>query len=122
MFYDVFSRLCSKAGKAETRVCRDLGMSSNNPRMWKSGKTPKNETKLALAEYFGVDVSIFDETRSGHTPTTISSLEINAPRADELVLLSQYRELTAENKIKAIEYMELLILKQTTVEQKKTAL
>lgn len=26
MFYDVFSWLCSQHGKAETSVCRELGM------------------------------------------------------------------------------------------------
>lgn len=60
MFYDVFRRLCSQNGKAETSVCRELNISPANPKQWRNGIEPKPSTKKALADYFGVDVSFFD--------------------------------------------------------------
>ena len=61
MFYDNFARLCAQHGKAETTVCRELGMSPANAKVWRNGKEPLPSTKKVLADYFGVNVDIFDK-------------------------------------------------------------
>jgi len=61
MFYDVYKELCAKSGKAVTRVAQDIGLAGKAATEWANGAEPRNSTKLKLAQYFGVDVSIFDE-------------------------------------------------------------
>lgn len=61
MFYDVFQRLCAQIGKAESSVCRELGISSGAPSNWRNGAEPRAGTKKVLADYFGVSVTMFDE-------------------------------------------------------------
>lgn len=61
MFYEVFMRLCSQYGKAPSTVCRELGIAPNSPKYWKEGQTPRPSTIKKVADYFGVDVSWFDQ-------------------------------------------------------------
>lgn len=57
MFYDNFLILCSDNGVSPLQVRKDLGISQSTMASWKSrGLTPKYETLLKLADYFGVSV------------------------------------------------------------------
>lgn len=95
MFYDVFQRLCAQYGKAETSVCRELGISAANPKQWRGGIEPKASTKKAIADYFGVPVSMFYENIQ-ETPTyeqkQIPIHVITVEESEILALLSKLTE------------------------------
>lgn len=62
MFWFKFEGLCKKRGVSASGVCRKLGFSSSLVTSWKNkGTHPQAEKIKKLAEYFGVDVSYFDE-------------------------------------------------------------
>lgn len=56
MFYDQFCRICSEKGIKPTRVVKDLKLSSGNMTNWKSGRKPKTDIAIRIADYLGVSV------------------------------------------------------------------
>lgn len=60
-FYEVWRRLCAQSGQSESTVCRILGLSPSNPSLWRNGRPPRPSTVKLIADYFGVDVSFFDD-------------------------------------------------------------
>lgn len=55
MFYDTFMKLCEMHGKTASEALRGSGLSKYAYRRWKNG-TPTLETRIKLADYFGVTV------------------------------------------------------------------
>lgn len=58
MFWDVYTRLCAKDGKAPNVIAREVcGVKSTGTVTgWKNGATPRNNVLGQLSEYFGVSV------------------------------------------------------------------
>lgn len=58
MFWDVYTRLCAKVGKAPNVVAREVcGVKSTGTVTgWKNGAIPRNNVLSKLSEYFGVTV------------------------------------------------------------------
>lgn len=55
--YDIFERLCEKAGVTPYRVCKETGITTATISNWKAGRyTPKQDKLQKIAEYFGVTV------------------------------------------------------------------
>lgn len=59
MFYDAFMKLCEVHGKTASEVLRDSGLSKYAYHRWKNG-TPMLETRIKLADYFGMTVEELD--------------------------------------------------------------
>ena len=59
MFYDAFMRLCEMHGKSAREVLRGSGLSKYAYHRWKDG-TPTLETRIKLADYFGMTVEELD--------------------------------------------------------------
>lgn len=55
MFYDTFMKLCEMHGKTASEALRGSGLSKYAYHRWKNG-TPTLETRIKLADYFGVTV------------------------------------------------------------------
>lgn len=55
MFYDAFMKLCEMHGKTASEALRGSGLSKYAYHRWKNG-TPTLETRIKLADYFGVTV------------------------------------------------------------------
>lgn len=55
MFYDAFMKLCEMHGKSAREVLSGSGLSKYAYHRWKNG-TPTLETRIKLADYFGVTV------------------------------------------------------------------
>lgn len=55
MFYDTFMKLCEMHGKTASEALRGSGLSKYAYHRWKNG-TPILETRIKLADYFGVTV------------------------------------------------------------------
>lgn len=62
MFWDVFSSLCAEKGVSPNTVAATIGCKSTGTVTgWKNGAIPRNSVKLKLANYFGVEASVFNE-------------------------------------------------------------
>ena len=61
MFYDVFLELCRMRGESPSKALENMGMSKSSVTKWKKVSAPTESTLGKIANYFGVDVSIFRE-------------------------------------------------------------
>lgn len=71
MFYDRFKALCEAKGVSCNRAAIEIGLSNATPTTWKNRSlTPKADTLVKIADYFGVTVgSLLDaETEKAPTP------------------------------------------------------
>lgn len=59
MFYDAFMKLCEMHGKSAREVLSGSGLSKYAYHRWKNG-TPTLETRIKLADYFGMTVEELD--------------------------------------------------------------
>lgn len=58
MFYDTFKRLCDYKGVSVTKATEEIGLARTIATKWKkTGATPRGETLVKIADYFGVSVS-----------------------------------------------------------------
>lgn len=55
MFYDIYCELCAKKGITPSGAAAKIGFNRASVTVWKNtGKAPKQELLLKIAEYFGV--------------------------------------------------------------------
>lgn len=59
MFYDVFVSLCIERGISPTKAVVSIGRSKSAVTDWKNGTTPNSTTIRKLADFFGVEPSVF---------------------------------------------------------------
>lgn len=112
MFYEVFLTLCERKGVSPTRAGADNGISSRTVADWKEpDRKPRNSTKKKLADYFGVDVSVFETGLEEKTDLPL----------DELNLLKLYRQLSDADKQFLITQAEMLNFMRTQQKKEKTA-
>ena len=50
MFYENFAFYCTKIGKSESAVAKDVGITSKSVTGWKNGALPRNSTLKKLVE------------------------------------------------------------------------
>lgn len=105
MFWSKFSALCADHGKSPNAVAKDLGIPSGSVTAWKTGTEPRNKTLVKIANYFGVATSFFVDAEDKKEKPTETNL-------DEL--LPGFEDLSEENKVKAREYVEMLLKIQQT--------
>lgn len=105
MFYEKYERLCAERGESVTGVARRLRISPNAPAAWANGAEPRNSTVKRIADYFGVDVSYFDDTDEPESKDDSLILgfmeEMRAKNNltdDEQLLIDMFRTLTAEKQ------------------------
>lgn len=80
MFYDRFKQLCDAKGVSVTRATEEIGLARTIGTKWKNtGATPRGETLLKIAEYFGVSAS---ELLEDNTVTVTMRLESDVDDAD----------------------------------------
>jgi transcriptional regulator with XRE-family HTH domain len=108
MFYEKYERLCAERGQSVTGVARRLRISPNAPAAWASGAEPRNSTVKRIADYFGVDVSYFDDTDEPESK-------------DDSLILGFMEEMRAKNNLTDDERL-LLDMFRTLPEEKKSEL
>lgn len=59
MFYDVFFNLCRDRDIAPTRAVESMGLSKSAVTNWRKGTVPNDSTIRRVADFFGVDPSVF---------------------------------------------------------------
>ena len=55
-FYERIELLCAEKGISADRLCKELGLSNATATKWRKGAEPRNATKKAVADYFGVSL------------------------------------------------------------------
>lgn len=98
MFYEVFQRLCAQYGKAETSVCREIGISATSPKQWREGREPTPATKKRIADYFKVDVQMFYEDFPEAPLYVPKSIPVQVITQEENELLSLIQKLPPKVK------------------------
>ena len=56
-FYDVLRATCDKKHTSPCAVVTALGMSKSNVTKWKSGKSPRLDAVIKMADHLGVSTS-----------------------------------------------------------------
>lgn len=64
MFYEAFIKLCEQFNVRPSNVALALGLSKSAATSWKKGGKPTDTTLMSIANYFGVDPSVFKEEAS----------------------------------------------------------
>lgn len=109
MFWDVYTRLCAKDGKAPNVIAREVcGVKSTGTVTgWKNGAKPRGPVLKRLADYFDVTVEeLTGENEQKEKPTPSEESELDA-RFD--ALLSQ---MTDADRADLLEYMEFKVAKR----------
>ena len=69
MFYDIYCDLCQSHGLTPSGAAGKIGFNRASVTMWKNtGKAPKQELLLRIAEYFQVSVDYLLEKEKADTP------------------------------------------------------
>lgn len=99
--YESIKALCDDAGIKPGKMCVDLEMSKSMMTKLKNGTKKNVETATAqkIADYFGVSVD---------RVLGIDTKEIS-PTSEDVGLIPGYSDLSEENKVKAREYIALLL-------------
>lgn len=100
--YENIRNLCSEGSIKPGRMCVDLGLSKSLMTDLKAGrkKTIRADTAQKIADYFGVTVDRVLGAEKKNEPA-----EIGEP-------IPKYEQLNDENKVKAQEYIALLLSSQ----------
>lgn len=99
MFWDVYTRLCAKDGKAPNVIAREVcGVKSTGTVTgWKNGATPRNNVLGQLSEYFGVSIDYLltgEEQKEKPTPSEESELNAHAK-----AILYKYEQLNPAQRV-----------------------
>lgn len=95
MFYDIYCELCQQHGLTPSGAATKIGFNRASVTMWKNtGKAPKQDLLVRIAEYFGVSVDYL--LGKENAPTTKGERDI----LDEIdvAFYGDYKELTEDDK------------------------
>ena len=88
-----FKRICNEKGTSPTRVCLDLGLSSNKVNLWNNGSLPKPEVLARLAEK--LDCKVMDFFADDEEEIENNGLELDE---DEIDIIRLFRTLSRKEK------------------------
>lgn len=114
MFYDILKPLCHSRGITPFKMAKDLGISPRTQANWKKGSEPREETKIRIAEYLGVDPSYFDEPKEVNVESESIKTFIEEQKnvdENEQLLLQAYRTLSESARSELLLYALKLKLK-----------
>lgn len=88
-----FRRICEERGTSPTRVCADLGLSTNKVSLWNKGGIPKADVMKRLAQKLECSVMDFFADEEDLIPKTEFALD-----DDERDIIKLYRMLSRKEK------------------------
>jgi transcriptional regulator with XRE-family HTH domain len=103
MFFERVSLLCKENHEKLTPLTVKLGHSPGSIGNWKNGTIPSGEIVKSFADHFNVTTDYLLGRTEAKTAPNEQSL---SPEQQEL--LSSTDDLSAENRLKVLEYSELL--------------
>lgn len=109
MFWDVYTRLCAKDGKAPNVIAREVcGVKSTGTVTgWKNGATPRNNVLGQLSNYFGVSVDYLltgEAPEKKEKPSTVGEIDLSglSPEDAELIRKIMAASDAKKNAIRAL--------------------
>lgn len=90
-FHENFKRIANEQGTSPTAVLKELGVSTSKIALWNSGKLPKQEMLVRLAEK--LNCSVMDFFWDGSEDEVVEPSD-----ADEADILRVYRSLSRREK------------------------
>lgn len=107
LFWKKLKALCEERNTNPTAVCKQAGLSTGNPTLWKNGRTPKAHVINVLSEFFGVSPGYFLEEEK-----TPSGANTDALTEDELLAFalfgSDYKSISVEKLAEIRRYAEFI--------------
>lgn len=101
MFYTNYVKLCNSINQSPSSVSETLGFKRSVVTRWKNGSVPREATLQKIADFFNITVEeLLSDIKK--EPATVSG--------DKLI--PGYSDLSEENKLKAREYIALLLNSQ----------
>ena len=95
MFYDIYCELCQKHGLTPSGAATKIGFNRASVTMWKNtGKAPKQDLLIRIAEYFGVSVDYLLGKENAPTPEG----ERDILDEVDVAFYGDYKELTEDDK------------------------
>lgn len=88
-----FRRICEEKGTSPTRVCTELGLSTNKVSLWNKGGLPKADVMRRLAEHLGCSVMDFFADEEDLVPKVEFALD-----EDEKDIIRLFRKLSRRDK------------------------
>lgn len=114
MFYDVYCELCQKHGLTPSGAAAKIGFNRASVTVWKnSGKAPKQELLVKIAEFFGVttDYLLGNETEKplvNNDEELTEYLEVLKTRPEMRMLFQLSKDATKEDVEAAVRIIEAL--------------
>lgn len=105
MFWDVYTRLCAKDGKAPNVIAREVcGVrSTGTVTGWKNGATPRNNVLGQLSEYFGVSIDyLLTGEEQKEKPNALDGIELEKLSPARRSLLEALEGMDDENIMKIV--------------------
>lgn len=112
MFWDVFSSLCAEKGVSPNTVAAAIGCrSTGTVSGWKNGAVPRNSVKLKLANYFGVETSIFnEETEQEEKPAIQTNSELYSELYKDVdYIVSQLKMMPEEKRKDRLKMIKKMV-------------
>lgn len=110
MFADVFQRLCSQKGVSVTKVAQDIGIAPTTAYDWiKTDAKPRPSTVKKVADYFGVDVSWFDNPFPEPPPP--ETMPVHVITMEEATILAKLKTLSDGDREFVLRIIETLVNK-----------
>ena len=73
MFYDTYCKLCEENGLTPSGAATKIGFNRASVTVWKNtGRAPKQDLLLKIADYFGVTVGYLLGTESPEKPGEVA--------------------------------------------------
>lgn len=94
-----FQRICEEKGTSPTRVCTELGLSTNKVSLWNKGGMPKADVLVKIALHLNCDIFDFFEGNDEIAPPqkVASNVEF-ALDEDEMDIIRLFRMLDRKQK------------------------
>ena len=96
MFYDIYCDLCQKQGLTPSGAAAKIGFNRASITVWKnSGKAPKQDLLLKIAEYFQVSVDYLLEKETAPAETGRHRVDLSDI---DFAFYGQFKELSDDDK------------------------
>ena len=97
-FIDNLYKICNEKGTSPTRVCIEIGVSTNKVSAWKKGSMPKADLLLKIAQHLEVHVmDFFDDSDFLIGDLPVPKVEF-ALDEDETEIIKLFRRLSRKDK------------------------
>lgn len=111
MFYDVYCALCEKNGLTPSGAASKIGFNRASVTVWKNtGKAPKQELLLKIADYFGVTT---DYLLTGEETKKAPTQEGERPKSKlRSIARLEDSKITPEQDEQIADYIDFLLSKK----------